>query len=62
MACELALLKLSYSLATSGIAMHIICYKKTFKNILVSDVAIFSHMSIRGKGATPIQMTSSRAT
>lgn len=59
MARELPLLKLSYSLVTSGIATSIICYEKTFKNILLSDVAIFSDMSLRGEGAAPAQMTSS---
>jgi len=42
--------------------MHMICYEKTFKNILLGDVAVFSHMSVRGEGATPIQMTNSGAT
>lgn len=58
MARELALLKLSCALVTSGIAMSIICYEKTFENILLSDVAIFSDMSLRAEGATPAQMTS----
>lgn len=49
---EWALLKLSYSLtSTSGISMHTICYEKTFKNILLSDISIFFHIFVRNNEA-----------